>query len=426
MYIKNISIQNFRCFEKLTVNFSEGINLLIGDNGAGKTSLLEALSVVLGAPFAFVPEIEKKYLDNKNVRSVYSEQGETTYSLSLKFPQALTSKCEWMDGNEINIEIYKNGAVDGQQMGDYFIASDFQKILNDSAASLPLFCYQNFDRDWDIKSDTSVERYVVETGKTLRIDGYKGCFGSKELETKIQAWSLKMLVLGSQRKNVVHEFHLFQDAIKQLMQIMLELDADIKVEYSLETKGMELVINGERESIYNLSTGYRAILYMIMELSYRASILNPDMKNFSELSGVVLIDEIDAHLHPKWQWKVLEAIRAVFPKVQFIIATHSPIVISSARNARILKLIDYSTVKELESAYGYTADEVIEFRQGSTARIPSVIQKKEEIEDAINVGDIATAEEILNSVKKEFGETSHIYNDLSRFLRINAWLEDQE
>lgn len=116
----------------------------------------------------------------------------------------------------------------------------------------------------------------------------------------------------------------------------------------------------------------------------------------------------------------------MFPKVQFIIATHSPIVISSVRDARLIKLVDYNKAKILESAYGYTADEVIELRQGSTPRVKRILDIKEQLEDAINDDDIDKAKRILSDVKEEFGEGLRIYNEFKGFLQINTWMDDIE
>ena len=208
------------------------------------------------------------------------------------------------------------------------------------------------------------------------------------------------------------------------MKVMLETSEDIQIEYSIETQGMEITIGENKDSLYNLSTGYRAILSMIMELAYRASVLNPTMNDFSELEGVVLVDEIDAHLHPKWQWKILDAIRQVFPRVQFIIATHSPIIISSVKDARIIKIIDLKTTEILEPAYGYTSDEVLELRQGSTARPKNIIKRMQALENAVDDGDFDKADKLLQDTKDEFGEASPIYNEMNRFIRVNRWVEE--
>ena len=71
------------------------------------------------------------------------------------------------------------------------------------------------------------------------------------------------------------------------------------------------------------------------------------------------------HLHPKWQWNIIEALQTTFANVQFIIATHSPIVISSAKEANLILLDDEQSVTYLPECYGYTVEDVLRFRQES-------------------------------------------------------------
>ena len=119
-----------------------------------------------------------------------------------------------------------------------------------------------------------------------------------------------------------------------------------------------------------------------------------------------------------------ESVR--FFNCQFIIATHSPIVISSIKDARIIKMDDLKTTETLEPAYGYTADEVLELRQGSTSRPENIVEIKNQLECAIDQGDFDKADRILQCVREEFGETSPIYDEMHRFLRVNRWVEVSE
>ena len=73
--------------------------------------------------------------------------------------------------------------------------------------------------------------------------------------------------------------------------------------------------------------------WMIMDMAFRLAQENPSIDDYRKVPGIVMIDEIDMHLHPAWQWRILEALHKAFPKIQFIVATHSPIIISSAKNA---------------------------------------------------------------------------------------------
>ena len=424
MFLKNIHAKNFRGFEDIAVEFSEGINLLVGNNGSGKTSLIEAIALALGTGLTLMHGVSVRYMKDDTVRYVYKKDGDATHSLQRQFPQSIACDLMWMEELIPSIGMTREGEANNAEINNYHLPEKISLVFNDNNSKAPIFCLQNFDRDWNLSNN--IQDINVTTGMTLRADGYKDCLTGKGNEETIQKWCLKMSFLEFQKKQEVHEYQLFQNTIKKFMSIMLETKDDIKIEYSVESSGMELTMGEHKDSIYNLSTGYRAILSMIMELAYRAAVLNPTMQDFSELEGVVLIDEIDAHLHPKWQWKILDAIQQVFPCVQFIIATHSPIVISSVKNARIIKIIDLKTTEVLEPAYGYTADDVLELRQGSPSRPEAVIKYKDALESAVEDGDFDKANTILQEAKENFGDNSPAYNEMKRFLRVNCWVEELE
>ena len=88
----------------------------------------------------------------------------------------------------------------------------------------------------------------------------------------------------------------------------------------------------------------------------------------THIPGIVLIDELDMHLHPKWQWNVIKALEETFPNIQFIVATHSPIIISSCKNENLILIKGNQEIKYLPNAYGYSVEDVLELRQESTAK----------------------------------------------------------
>ena len=89
-----------------------------------------------------------------------------------------------------------------------------------------------------------------------------------------------------------------------------------------------------------LSSGFRNLLGMVFDIAYRMAVLNPDLlEDITSITpGVVLIDEIDMHLHPNWQWKVVDALKNTFPNVQFIVTTHSPIIVASCKEEKLIML----------------------------------------------------------------------------------------
>ena len=426
MYVKNLKCTNFRGYIDSEFQFLPGVNLIIGNNGSGKTSLLSALSISIGYLFRSTSYgFPMPDMDDNSIRKVYTRKGDSTYSVKYEFPQCIDCRI-CVEDSHININIHRDSIADNVDLGDWSKVYGFFNEINKKDERFPLFCYQSFDRDWKYERTGDKTRITVEIGATLRQDGYKDCLLGKGIEEVIQNWCFKMAIMEYERKQVIHEFWLFKDTIKKFMQFMLECDDDIEVSYSTESQGMEVTFGNHRESIYDLSTGYRVILSLIMELAYRSTLLNPEMDNFTDLNGIVMIDEIDAHLHPRWQWKILDALQVVFPKVQFIIATHSPIVISSAKDVNIIKLIDLEHHENLRSAYGYTANEVLELRQGSKSRPRVIVDLMSKLEKLIDDNDFLAAKALMEEVKRDYGKDSAIFEEMNRFLKVNTWLAEAD
>ncbi len=110
------------------------------------------------------------------------------------------------------------------------------------------------------------------------------------------------------------------------------------------------------------------------------------------------------HLHPKWQWNIIEALKSVFPNIQFIIATHSPIIISSCKDVNLVLVDHNQEVIYLDDAYGYSVNEVLELRQGSSDVLKSVKDMKNEFYYAINKDDLQKASKIVEEMAQEFGD----------------------
>ena len=115
------------------------------------------------------------------------------------------------------------------------------------------------------------------------------------------------------------------------------------VQYFIKQKELCLEYeNGERMPFHLLSDGVRSTLAMVMEIAYRSYLLNPHLEEKAPLktSGVVLVDELDLHLHPEWQRHIANDLRRAFPKMQFIVTTHAPLIISSLDDCRIFTIAD--------------------------------------------------------------------------------------
>lgn len=158
---------------------------------------------------------------------------------------------------------------------------------------------------------------------------------------------------------IPENYQMFQNIISEFMSIMNDGIVS-EVFFHPNVEKLLYVEDGAYKEIEDLSAGYQSVLNMVIDLAYRMSILNPDAgENIRRAEGVVLIDEIDSNLHPKWQWRVVDALVKTFPNLQFIAATHSPIIVSSCKNANIISIDETQEVQYLEDSYAFSVNEIL-------------------------------------------------------------------
>jgi len=170
---------------------------------------------------------------------------------------------------------------------------------------------------------------------------------------------------------------------------------------------MEVEKNGKRLTVNQLSGGELNLIAMIGDLARRMAIANPDSTKPLLGSGIVLIDEIDLHLHPKWQRMIVPKLRYVFPNCQFIISTHSPHVITHVEpeSLFLLKQTDLGIVTEKPSgSYGKNVDRVLEDLMGlKTTRPDEVDFNLHSIFEAIDAGKLEKAQKMIAKLEQKIG-----------------------
>ena len=209
------------------------------------------------------------------------------------------------------------------------------------------------------------------------------------------------------------------------MKKISNLEKEPQVYYSSQLDQLVYQEGDSTMPISSLSAGYQSLLWMVMNLAYRLALLNPEKsENLKEVAGVVLIDEIDMHLHPKWQWNIISALEETFPNIQFILATHSPIVISSCKNERLIMLTEDRQIIYMENAYGYSVQDVLNFRQGATEKPKEIKELFGQFDDAIEKDQLQIAEVILKKMEDILGEEHSDVQAARDELQLNRWEED--
>ena len=422
MYLEKVHLQNYKAIEELDIDLKPGVNLLIGDNGAGKTSVLEGIAVVLGGMFVNVAGVSTKNIIKDDVRMVIKPIGDS--STAIKYFEPVFAGCMLHVTDEQDFawnRIKEEVSAKHTKIDDKRVCVWMKKLTNDLDSILPLVSFQSAARAWRVKRGD----FGTELKKKLddRRCGYIGCLDSSMDVKSIQQWCLKQEVMIS-NKGTVREYEMFKNIVASFMKEINELDEIPSIYYSSQFE--ELVYKDDKTEIpiSKLSAGYQSLLWMIMDLANRVCLLNPELESREQVTGIVLIDEIDLHLHPKWQWNVIEALRKTFAGVQFIIATHSPIVISAAKEANLILLDDAGEVNYLPDCYGYEVEDVLRYRQESVSRPKKVKSLVDEIENAIEDIDFDKAEVALKALKVTLGEDNSEYKKMAGMISDAKLIEE--
>ena len=422
MYLEKVHLQNYKAIEELDIDLKPGVNLLIGDNGAGKTSVLEGIAVGLGGMFVNVAGVSTKNIIKDDVRMVIKPIGDS--STAIKYFEPALAGCMLHVTDEQDFawnRIKEEVSAKHTKIDDKRVCVWMKKLTNDLDSILPLVSFQSAARAWRVKRGD----FGTELKKKLddRRCGYIGCLDSSMDVKSIQQWCIKQELMMS-NKGTVREYEMFKNIVASFMKEINELDEIPSIYYSSQFE--ELVYKDDKTEIpiSKLSAGYQSLLWMIMDLAHRVCLLNPELESREQVTGIVLIDEIDLHLHPKWQWNVIEALRKTFAGVQFIIATHSPIVISAAKEANLILLDDAGEVNYLPDCYGYEVEDVLRYRQESVSRPKKVKSLVDEIENAIEDIDFDKAEVALKALKVTLGEDNSEYKKMAGMISDAKLIEE--
>lgn len=402
MFFKEVRIQNYKAIKDMQLHFSPGVNLLIGDNGVGKTSVLDALSVALGGFLSGVSGVSVSGIQQSDIRIETKRMAGASATIEYMTPAVVECEME-ADGRQFSWARTREGESSEfrTKMSSREIANYAAKLTNDAARTLPLVSYMS-----TMRISRSKRGDYGSASKKLndRRCGYIGCLDSALDIKGIKEWCLNMEMEAFHQEKAIPEYESFKCVVSEVMRKMSALNSPPVIQYSKLFQDIVYSEGGNALPISYLSAGYQSLLWMAMDFAYRLALLNPGQSDCHQATGIVLIDELDMHLHPKWQWNALGTLEEVFPKVQFIVATHSPIVISSCKNGQLISLDSEQNVSYLEDAFAYPVADVLELRQGSLGVPLELRSLVNQFEEALNLGDYSHAQKVLQDMKKTYGE----------------------
>ncbi|MBT3209843.1 MAG: AAA family ATPase [Bacteroidetes bacterium] len=356
MDIKNIRLKNFRGYKDLKLDFNKNFNLIIGNNGSGKTAVLEALTVAIGSFFLGIRNVNSRHILNKDIHIHNFE-----YNEEHLFPVIIEAegeinhqKLKWT--RELNGLKNKTTSIKAKDIKRF--AQDIDNQIREGAEIyLPLLVYYTTGRLFDEVGDK--EEKQGKTHIASRFRAYNRCLEAKSTYKIFLKWFKGKELSKNQKGKDDINFELVKEAIisnvPNCVNIFYEIDPD-------RQQGLKIQLADKRIlPFHSLSDGTRNFLAIIGDISYKCVTLNPHLKNNALLKtrGIVLIDELDLHLHPDWQQRIIHSLRNTFPNIQFIVTSHSPFLIQETGINQLIMLKDNS-VEKIGSAINLSIEDIAE------------------------------------------------------------------
>lgn len=381
MIIERVHIRNFRCFEKYELSFAPQVTVLIGKNGTGKTNLIVALKKGMSFIFSKNKTVGQQNIGTSGDLHIAkyetmdarydAEKRDFDYPIEIKYAGIFHE-------NKINWELSKGSQKGSLLSSKYQEAFQvFQNYYNQNFENAPLPILAFFSDSYPHKK-ISVGKYAKEIlkmeGSLPRNFGYY----MWDAETNCaEIWQERYVKIYNSindfKKNQEEKSNqeleeiefidkrmiLFTESLREGFEF---INAEFEINKIFVTRPkdgnyqIQFVFKGGRKMFFdNLPQGYNRLLSIVFDIAYRNYILN----GVSEPTGIVFIDEVELHLHPTLAQEVLERLHKTFPLVQFIVSTHSPLVISNLKQSngenKVVKLMnegmDFNN-ETVENIYG--------------------------------------------------------------------------
>jgi predicted ATP-binding protein involved in virulence len=344
MRIVGLRLENFKGFQERDLSFHPQFNLVVGENGTGKTSLLDALSIAAASWFLGISGAESRHIRPEEVR-LQAFEAEATTSWEPQYPCVVEARGVIGDRSltwrrTLNAPGGRTTYVDARNIKA--LADCASRAVREGKPSpLPLISYYGTGRLWNAPREQariSGPPSTLSKEELSRIHGYKTSVDPRLSVSALMLWIARQSWLAFQQGG--QESHTYQ-TVRQALLDSIPGASSLRFDAKLG----EVVVsftNGGQQPFMNLSDGQRSMLALVGDLAHKAATLNPHLgaDALQQTEGLVLIDELDLHLHPTWQRHVIEDLRFTFPRLQFICTTHSPFLIQSLRSGEELLMLE--------------------------------------------------------------------------------------
>ncbi|WP_431049646.1 AAA family ATPase [Roseateles sp. L2-2] len=331
MYLKSLHIENFRRFERYDCGFDPRLTLLMGVNGAGKSSLLKAISIPFSTALGQLGFPKGNEFEVEDVRASYSTDPSSESWMTVGYPPILRVVFD-VEGSPQALSLLRTPASWVWQ----------QNPRADMDPPVDLDQFGHSVRTWlfgqTSKAVPVLARFGVSAfaGTARPLDLGRPFEQKRELWDRFQSDQIDVSTLAQWFQH--NEFRSLQEGQEPLI-FRVAKQAVLKAIHATDIKYVvresRLMVRHEDTGwrpFDRLSDGQKRIAALFLEIAVRAASLNSHLgeRCLQDAPGFVLIDELDMHLHPQWQRAVIDDLLETFPRLQFVVASHSPFLIQSA------------------------------------------------------------------------------------------------
>ncbi|KFE54180.1 AAA family ATPase [Pseudomonas syringae] len=427
MEIKSFRLVNVGRFTDLEVamapteRHASKVTVLVGNNGAGKTTLLRSVATSLSW---FVARIRTEKGSGNRIDENAMRNDASSASILLEISDAVVFDPDiHSPSSKWGISTARKGrkAASVSTLSDLnLLADSYRSLLTQSnEASLPLVAYY------------PVERSVLEIPLKIhakhtfdQLDGYDNSLArgvdfrrffewfrereDNENEKGISAELLndlshKVAPDSAMWKLLAQEHASSRD--RQLTAVRVAVEAFMPGFNNLRVKRrprlhMAIDKEGATLNVSQLSQGEKSMMALVGDIARRLAMMNPALGNPLHGKGIVMVDEVDLHLHPRWQRRLVEQLTTTFPNCQFLLTTHSPLVISDAKDV-LVYVMDDGELHEQDSLYGLDANQVLMSVMDTDIRNPVVQTCLDELQHFLVRGELDEARTLYRSLTNE-------------------------
>lgn len=424
MKIEHLTLTNFRGVAHRSLDFHPGFNLIVGVNGVGKTSVLEALRVMLAHAlqlFAKAPKFNAEFQIDDLMRGTKEMTAELTFTCHAHGPYTYFAKKA--DGSRVDNPDggLREQTSEAPDIRKLWLVAQPHIILSSGPAEFKALEHQPLGLHF------SVSRSRTSEGRS-KPGRYPGYFGAFIIDRGLRVQDLVdwLRIKDQMAREAPEDNHAAQKAaVLGAITLMLpELSnwrlvegrlcvskqvsrqrinqASTAREFHLVTEQLELQVE-------DLSDGERSLVVIGFDIARRLAQLNSnDSAPTINGEGVVLIDEIDLHLHPQWQRRVVTSLTAAFPNLQFIATTHSPQVIGETPAGRAVLLREDGGVDVIDESIGRDSGWILRHVMATPERNARLQAGLDEIDRLMESNGWDTARERVTALRAEFGDDKEL------------------